>query len=395
MSTSGSKQLLIAASLANLPFGTIYAFSVLLKPMEAALSLQRADMTLVFGLASIVLTVGMNIAPNLYRHISIPLLIASASLLAAIGLGLTAIAESRAALILSYSVLFGLGGGIVFTSVQQLVNQFHFPNRGLINGYVVSLYPLGAMFGAPLMGWSIESVGLRQTLGLLALAIACSGLFASALIRQAARQSTPFGLHAKVPERMTQWPLFLHLSTVFTLAASAGLMVMSQAAGIMQAYGAGLGTALGATTLITGAIAAARIGGGWLIDRYRLAFVMAGAQLWALCGAVLLSLWPSPQSALPGLAMIGMGYGLISGASAGAIAQAWPQGLFGLVASRLYIGWCVAAICLPVVAAGLYDQSGNYQHAVLIAGAVNLVAMGLALKLPKLVKPELSSARQA
>jgi hypothetical protein len=47
-----------------------------------------------------------------------------------------------------------------------------------------------------------------------------------------------------------------------------------------------LGTALGATTLITGAIAAARIGGGWLIDRYRLAFVMAGAQLWALmwCG---------------------------------------------------------------------------------------------------------------
>ncbi|NDA93356.1 MAG: hypothetical protein EBX90_08755, partial [Betaproteobacteria bacterium] len=67
MSTSASKQLLIAASLANLPFGTIYAFSVLLKPMESALSLQRADMTLVFGLASIVLTAGMNIAPSLYR----------------------------------------------------------------------------------------------------------------------------------------------------------------------------------------------------------------------------------------------------------------------------------------------------------------------------------------
>ena len=124
------------------------------------------------------------------------------------------------------------------------------------------------------------------------------------------------------PERMTQWPLFLRLSAVFTLAASAGLMVMSQAAGIMQAYGAGLGSALGATTLITAAIAAARIGGGWLIDRFALPHVMAAAQLWALCGAVLLSLWPSAQSALPGLAMIGMGYGLISGASAGAIAMA-------------------------------------------------------------------------
>jgi MFS family permease len=181
---------------------------------------------------------------------------------------------------------------------------------------------------------------------------------------------------------MTHWPLFLHLSAVFTLAASAGLMVMSQAAGIMQAYGAGLGTALGATTLITGSIAAARIGGGWLIDRYRLDFVMAGAQLWALLGAILLSMWPSPQSALPGLAMIGMGYGLISGASAGAIAQCWPQRLFGLVASRLYIGWCVAAICLPVLAAGLYDVSGNYRSAVLIAGSVNLLAMAMALRLP-------------
>ncbi|MFZ9465137.1 MAG: MFS transporter [Burkholderiaceae bacterium] len=299
MSTSGSKQLLIAASLANLPFGTIYAFSVLLKPMESALSLQRADMTLVFGLASIVLTLGMNIAPSLYRHLSIPLLIATASLISAIGLGLTAVAQSRIGLIFSYSVLFGLGGGIVFTCVQQLVNQYHFKHRGLVNGYVVSLYPLGAMFGAPLMGWSIETLGLRQTLGLLAAVIACSGIVASLLIREAATYRDPTNQSTRQTESMTHWPLFLHLSAVFTLAASAGLMVMSQAAGIMQAYGAGLGTALGATTLITGSIAAARIGGGWLIDRYRLDFVMAGAQLWALLGAILLSMWPSPQSAFP------------------------------------------------------------------------------------------------
>ncbi|NCX43148.1 MAG: hypothetical protein EBW74_01655, partial [Betaproteobacteria bacterium] len=175
MSTSGPRKLLIAASLANLPFGTIYAFSVLLKPMEAALSLQRADMTLVFGLASVVLTFGMNIAPSLYRHVPIPALILSASLLSAFGLGLTALAQDRVSLIVSYSVLFGLGGGIVFTSVQQRVNQFHFVKRGLVNGYVVSLYPLGAMLGAPLMGWSIEAIGLRQTLGLLALCIASSG----------------------------------------------------------------------------------------------------------------------------------------------------------------------------------------------------------------------------
>jgi len=173
----------------------------------------------------------------------------------------------------------------------------------------------------------------------------------------------------------------LRLSAVFTLAASAGLMVMSQAAGIMQAYGAGLGASLAATTVITGAIALARILGGWLVDRFPVSQVMAGAQLWALSGAVLLSLWPTASAAVPCLTMIGMGYGLISGASAAAIGQWWPMALFGLVAGRLYIGWCAAAISLPLIAATLYDASGNYSTAIVLAGAFNAVALLVALRL--------------
>ena len=56
-----------AATALNLPFGTIYAFSVFLRPMEAMLGIGRAEMTVVFGMATISLTVGMNLAPLLYR----------------------------------------------------------------------------------------------------------------------------------------------------------------------------------------------------------------------------------------------------------------------------------------------------------------------------------------
>lgn len=69
-----------------------------------------------------------------------------------------------------------------------------------------------------------------------------------------------------VDSEARHWGLFARLFTVFFLAASAGLMVMSQAAGILQAYGSTTLFALGGTTFITGAIAAARIGGGWLYD---------------------------------------------------------------------------------------------------------------------------------
>jgi len=44
---------LLAATVVNLPFGTLYAFSVFLKPMEALLGATRAEMSFVFGLATV------------------------------------------------------------------------------------------------------------------------------------------------------------------------------------------------------------------------------------------------------------------------------------------------------------------------------------------------------
>jgi MFS family permease len=158
---------------------------------------------------------------------------------------------------------------------------------------------------------------------------------------------------------------------------------MSQAAGIVQAYGGQTLMALGATTAITGAIAVARLTGGWLVDRFAVPQVAAGAHLFSLTGAILLSLWPSPVMAIGALAMIGMGYGFISGSTAGAIAQYWHRNAFGRVASQLYIAWCVAAVSLPVLAGWLYDQTQGYGTAVMIAAAGNVLGALLSLGLPR------------
>ena len=61
---------LLAATVVNLPLGTLYAFSVFLKPMEALLATSRAEMSLVFGLATVTLVLGMNFAPQIYRRLS-------------------------------------------------------------------------------------------------------------------------------------------------------------------------------------------------------------------------------------------------------------------------------------------------------------------------------------
>jgi predicted MFS family arabinose efflux permease len=136
--------------------------------MESMLGISRADMTLIFGLAACSLTAGMNLAPFLFRRLSPFTLIAMAGAFSAVGLALTARASGLFELMVGYGLLFGLGGGVAFIVVQQGVNQTVQTKTGLVNGYVIGLYPLGAMIGAPLFGWAIVAYGLRPTLAGLA-----------------------------------------------------------------------------------------------------------------------------------------------------------------------------------------------------------------------------------
>jgi len=370
-----------AATALNLPFGTLYAFSVLLKPLEALLAIGRAETSAVFALATITLTAGMNLAPRLYGAMPPPLLALACGACSASGLFLAAGAGGLAQFAIGYGVLFGLGAGVGFIVVQQGVNQTVKGKIGLANGYVVSLFPLGAMMGAPLFGWAVTEFGLRALLAGLAIFVLATCAIAAALLRLAVIRMHDGGADA-AKAADAQWPLFLRLGAVFFLAATAGLMVMSQAAGIILAYGGTTALALAATSAITGSVAAARLAGGWLVDHFPVPRVAAGAHLWSLVGALALTAWASPYAAVPALAMIGMGYGFISGLTAAAIAQYWPKNAFGRIASKLYIAWCVAAVSLPVIAGLIYDRTQGYGAAVLMAAGVNVLGAFIALGLP-------------
>lgn len=389
-----------------MPFGTIYAFSVLLRPLEHILGLTRSDMSLVFGIATLVFTVGMNISPWLYGRISTGASLVLAALLGAAGLFLSSQAQGFGSLMLGFGVLFGLGGGVSMTTAQQIVNLSPVKNRGLINGYIVSLLPLGAMIGGPMLSWSIEHNGVRHALLNMSMVILVTSLLAAWItgfktivkkqqldeIEQGNSQHGVTGIEPESRFGIANWPLFINIALVFFLAAAAGLMVLSQSVGILLSYGAANQLAVGATSLITGMIAAARLSGGWMVDRFTVSQVMLGAHAWSLTGAILLSIWPNPMTAVIGLMMVGMGYGFISGSSAGGVAMYWRKQQFGLVSSRIYIGWCIAALSLPVLAGLLFDWHSSYQYSIWIAAIANVLGMLLARRNAKLVPAHKLSA---
>jgi len=376
-------RVLAAATALNAPVGTLYAFSVFLQPLEALLGLHRADLALVFALAAAFFGVGMMLAPALYRIASTPRLVLACAAANTLGIALAATAGGLVQLAVGYGMLFGLGGGAAYILTQQMVNLAVTSRQGLVNGYIVSLLPAGAMIAAPTFGWIIRELGVRAALGGFAATLAVTGLASAWLAARAgislagAAGGVALGAHER------RRAVFWRLSLVFFLAASAGLMVLSQAAGIITAYGGAAPLAVYGTTFITATIAAARLGGGWMADWLAIPTVAAGANAIALAGNVALTLWPGPRVAVLALALVGLGYGLVSGVTAAAVAVYWRRALYGRMASRVYIAWSAAAIVLPIVAGRLFDLTQGYGSAVLIAGGSNALGLVVALGLPR------------
>jgi len=379
----GPWRVLAASTALNAPIGSLYAFSVFLQPLEALLGLTRADLAFVFALAAASFGAGMMVAPSLYPIAATPLLVTACAVANALGLALAATAGGLTQLAIGYGVLFGVGGGAAYILVQQMVNLSVTRRQGLVNGYIVSLLPAGAMIAAPIFGWAIRAFGVRATLGGFAAVLAMTGFASAWLVAHAGVAASAETGDVTLAERERRRAVFWRLSIVFFLAASAGLMVLSQAAGIIAAYGGAAALAVYGTTFITATIAVARLGGGWMVDWLAIPTVAAGAHAVALAGNAALTLWPGPLVSVFSLALVGMGYGVISGVTAAAVAVYSRRALYGRMASRVYIAWSAAAIVLPVIAGRLFDLTQGYGSAVLIAAGANALGILVSLGLPR------------
>lgn len=371
-----------AATVLNAPLGSLYAFSVFLKPLEVLLGLTRGDLALVFALASAGFGIGMNLAPQVFGLASPAMLVLACAVVSALGVGIAASAGGLVQLAIGYGVLFGVGGGAAYILAQQAVNLSLTSHHGLVNGYVVSLYPAGAMLAAPLFGWSLGEFGVRATLGGFAVILAVTGSLSAWLISHPGL-TLPAAASITPAETERRRPVFWRLWVVFFLAASAGLMVLSQAAGIITAYGGATTLAVYGTTFIAGSIAVARIGGGWMVDWLTIPGVAAGAHAVAFMGNIALTLWPGAGVSVVALTLVGIGYGVISGLTAAAVAVYWRRALYGRMASRIYLAWCAAAIVLPITAGRLFDLTQGYGVAIMIAAGGNVLGVLIALGLPQ------------
>src|SRR3989442_8090818 len=126
----------------------------------------------------------MLLAPGFFGLASTSTLVLGCAAAGTLGAAVAAMASGLTQLAVGYGVLFGAGGGAAYILAQQTVNLAVTRRHGLVNGYIVGLYPAGAMIAAPLFGWSIGEFGVRATLGGLAMVLAVTRSISAWLIAQ-------------------------------------------------------------------------------------------------------------------------------------------------------------------------------------------------------------------
>ena len=133
-----------AASILCFVLGSIHAFSIFLEPLEARFSASRSQVSLIYSLALIMLTLAVLLGHRLFSRISTTTLVLGICSMAAIGALIAAFAPSLVGVWTGYSVLFGAANGLGYAFGLQSAAMASPGREGLAMGIVTAAYALGA-----------------------------------------------------------------------------------------------------------------------------------------------------------------------------------------------------------------------------------------------------------
>lgn len=374
-------------------FGTSYSFGAFFAVLAETFQAQRADVSLMFGLAGFLYFFG-GAAGGIAAVRLGPRVVSSCGMIL---LGLGAIAASRAETLnqiyWTYGLGIGLGVALVYTPVMGAVPPWFTKQRSLASGIASAGIGLGTLLIPPLVSFGITHWQWRETMLYLGLVAMLLGLVATSQIRMPHQasgvQQTPSGM--SLDEAMRSKAFWL----LFGICAIAGPSLFFPFAHVIQfARDQGVDEVRAVTTI--GFIGIGSIAGRFLIgffaDRYGRLVSMGTANA-MLAGS--LFIWFTDPGWL-GLAAFSLWFGLAYG-SVVALFPPICMDFFGAravtgILGVVYSGAGFGNLLGPVGAGALFDHYGHYHVAVSIAIICALIAVllcGLLVRWRAQTKPVL------
>ena len=171
-------KVLVAGSLLQLFLGIIYVWSVFVAPVSGQLNWPVDSVKLTSSFMLSFFVIGILVGGRLLPKIGGQKVTLLGGLMLAAGMCAAAFVPQSAPWLIyvTYGVVGGFGVGAAYNAVISCAQKWFPKNRGLATGVSVCAFGFSTVVFAPLVGWMVENVGLRNTFLILA------GVFAAMVL---------------------------------------------------------------------------------------------------------------------------------------------------------------------------------------------------------------------
>jgi MFS transporter, OFA family, oxalate/formate antiporter len=390
----------IAAVSINLILGVLYAWSVMGKALVLQWHWKAAQASLPFTISAVAFALMMIFAGRWQDKIGPRYVAMLGGIILGLGLIASSFAKTPEMMLITFGLVGGIGIGLGYSATTPpSIKWFPPARKGLITGIVVSGVGLAAVYIAPLTQHLLKATSISSTFLVLGVGtIVLVSLLSQLLANPPAGYTpapwrAPGGAPAKAPatrpnldwHEMLRTGQFYQLWLMFVLAASAGLMIISQVALIArdQAQIDQWGFAPVATLAIFNTLG--RVVSGFLSDRIGrtntmiLAFALQAVNMFAFIH------YTTPTLLIFGSAFTGLCYGTIFTLFPATTADFYGVKNLGVNYGLVFTGFGVAGVIGPMLGGKIRDAFGSYHHAFTISAIMLLAGTVLAfiLKSPK------------
>ncbi|MDF2874462.1 MAG: yhjX 3 [Sporomusa sp.] len=385
--------ILVAAIITNICIGTLYAWSVFSLPLGKVFGWPATAIALAFTINHALSPVAMIGGGYIQDRLGSKANVIIGGIMFSVGLFITGFVSSVEMLYFTYSVLAGIGGGVVYAGTLGNTVKFFPDKRGLASGLVAAGYGSGATIVAPIASSMIISVGVLTTFKILGVVFFVVIFLCSLIIKKAPPGFKPEGWTPPVAVTASQpaasdltWTQMLRdkiwwvVLVMLTCGAMSGLMITAFASPIgQQMFKLTPMDAALFVSLVAISNALGRVAFGYISDKIgRSSTIMV---MYVISALAMLNL--AFTDSVAGFAVSGIGVGAVFGGFMSTmpsiISERYGLKNFGVNYGITFIGFSLAAIFGPMTAATVRVSTGNYEQAFWIALGLNVLGLLFAL----------------
>lgn len=390
--------ILVASCIVNLCIGVMYSWSVFAGPMAEHLntlngtSLTAADLAIAFSIGGADGFLAMIFGGWLTEKLGPRGVVLLGVVTFGFGFIVCGLSTSIAMLILGFGILAGLSVGFAYgCTISNSVKWFP-DKKGLVGGITTAAFGISSVIAPPIVNQLNLHFGVTRSFMILGLfTIIVAGLSAL-FIKPAPPNYIPEGWTPpavssgsasddRTPKEMLSMPIFYCMLLMLFFGANFGMMAISQASNMAQTM---IGMSVTQAALVVSILALFNTGGrvicGFLSDKLGRINTLTGVYVVSSAALLLLYLSGTMKNAALfyiGICLIGICFGAFMGIYPGFTNDQFGARHSSINYGIMFIGFSAAGLTGPLIMKAIFNATGTYLTAFLIA--IAMAALGFLL----------------